>query len=105
MLTRWKYNYICKINIDFVFSGIGDGTPFESATLVGHSLSWKNDKLTLPRPGNKLHAKIWRPEDPCTAPDNKVDNNNCDKTIEKENIEHEQDNKSIDERRKKTFQC
>ncbi|XP_045169434.1 pancreas transcription factor 1 subunit alpha-like [Mercenaria mercenaria] len=72
-------------------TGFGEN-PFDTSTLVGHSLSWKSEKLSRVGPDNKMHAKIWRPEDPCTSRDQQKDNNNCDKNIENElsgeKIEH-----------------
>lgn len=62
----------------YFIAGFTDN-PFETPTLVGHSLSWKNEKLPRIGPDNKMHAKIWRPEDPCTSREQHVENINCDK--------------------------
>ena len=38
--------------------------------LVGHSLSWKNEKDSTVGPNNKLVAKIWIPSDPRESANN-----------------------------------
>ncbi|KAL4222405.1 Pancreas transcription factor 1 subunit alpha [Mactra antiquata] len=65
-------------------AGFDGGHPFDSSILVGHSLSWRNEKVQRLGPDNKMHAKIWRPEDPCLSMRSDIeDNNNCDKVSSK----------------------
>ncbi|XP_052792859.1 pancreas transcription factor 1 subunit alpha-like [Mya arenaria] len=70
--------------------------PFAAPYLIGHSLSWKNEKVPTLGPNNTMSAKIWRPEAPEKITDIKTEKQVCDskvknctksKTIESEKVD------------------
>ena len=75
--------------------------PFAPPLLIGHSLSWKNERVGHLGPNNTMCAKIWRPEVPksssttTTKPsgEDKNSEKKCDsekKKLRKSDSEHKQ---------------
>lgn len=65
---RWPLNrgeHLQRLYIYLsILSGYDPENPFAPPLLIGHSLSWKNEKAGTLGPNNTMCAKIWRPEIP-----------------------------------------